>query len=208
MPQQGHTELVGDSNGRVTAVGRDRHPGVCFREEQQEVAEVSPMGAHGSAATSGPTALGPDGTRAPSWVSTATSLGGRPGAVLDVDGVQQVGELSAEREISLPGGSPPAASSARRLKRSDLPLAGQRMVLTTAGSLDELTSDEPHRCEQQGGLDVVARAIVNDPYGNVRKKSNVIAVATPAATPTERPPTTASASTTSTNASAKLALLT
>ena len=38
----------------------------------------------------------------------------------------------------------------------DLPLARQRMVLTTAGSLDELTSDEPHRREQQGGLNVVA----------------------------------------------------
>ena len=46
MPQQGHTELVCDSDCGMTTVGRDRHPRVLLPEEQQEVAEVSPVGAH------------------------------------------------------------------------------------------------------------------------------------------------------------------
>jgi hypothetical protein len=46
MPQQGHTELVSDSDCGVTAIGRNRHPRVLLPEEQQEVAEVSPIGAY------------------------------------------------------------------------------------------------------------------------------------------------------------------
>jgi hypothetical protein len=46
MSQQGHTELVRHGDRGVTAVGCDGHARVLLREEHEEVAEITSMGAN------------------------------------------------------------------------------------------------------------------------------------------------------------------